>query len=248
MASRKANTLFTLAPLLLSIAISGCATGWNAAFNRPVFSEPPAEISSCADCHDDQYATWNRTRHADPRDMRDVPTQTGRHCEVCHVVPAGHADSPETIAPVSISQQTKTEQNELCGRCHYDKDIVGWNAIDPGGRHGLFMSVGLDGSKYKKQLSCLDCHEGHGRHADMLVTMRAHICFKCHKEAIATMGIVQPINYLTFGKACFGCHSPHGKDTWKQWVYTAVGTYITVDLACNTCHISQNAAWQWWVK
>lgn len=228
--------------------LCGCATAWKDLLGRPYLPEPPGKISACADCHSNEYNTWSRTKHASPTNMKNVPVGNGEYCAVCHVVPAGHEDDPEASKPADIAQQTKTEQNELCGSCHGDRDIVGRHTVDAGGRHGLFMSVGLDATKYKEQLSCLDCHKGHGEHDDMLVTMRAHVCFTCHKEAIVTMGIAQPINYVTFGKTCFACHSAHPRDTWKQWVYTTAGTYATVVLACNACHISQDAAWQWWVE
>lgn len=232
--------------LFAVITVCGCASNSLFSFKRPLMP-PPASIQSCTDCHSDEYATWSRTAHASAKEMKKVPTGTDRLCGACHDVPSAHPDAPDENKPASIATKTKTEQNAVCGKCHFDSSIVGWKDIDPKGRHGLFMSVGLD-EKYKTQLSCLDCHEGHGKHADMLVTSRAHLCFTCHKEAIVTMGIVQPINYLTFGKACFGCHSPHGGSTAKQWTYTAAGTYLTVISACNACHISQSAPWQWWGK
>jgi len=199
------------------------------------------------DCHDSEYDTWSRTDHADNKEMARAKSVADNSCAVCHVVAPAHKDAPDENPPPQISKMSKTEQNSLCGRCHFEKDIMGRAAINPEGRHGLFMSVGFD-EKYKEQLSCLDCHEGHGKHDDMLVTMQAHLCYTCHKEAIVTMGIVQPINYLTFGKACQGCHTVHGGSTAKQLAYTGIGTYLTVGAACNTCHLSKGASWQWWVN
>ena len=199
------------------------------------------------DCHDQEYETWSYTAHADSESMSRTASISDNSCTVCHEVAPAHAEAPDENPPRKIKAMSKSEQNALCGRCHFRKDLFGWSAIDPKGRHGLFMSVGFE-EGYKKQLSCLDCHEGHGKHDDMLVTMKAHVCYTCHKEAIITMGIVQPFNYLTMGKACRACHTVHGASTVKQWAYTCVGTYLTVAATCNACHIAEGASMQWWAK
>jgi len=40
----------------------------------------------------------------------------------------------------------------------------------------------------------------------MLVSITAPVGFTCHKEAIVTMGVFQPFNYLFFGKTCQAYH------------------------------------------
>jgi predicted CXXCH cytochrome family protein len=64
----------------------------------------------------------------------------------------------------------------------------------------------------------------------MLKRIRAHVCFDCHKTAIATMGIFQPVNYVTFGKACQACHTVHGGRTASKVARMTVGV-------CIVCHI-----------
>jgi predicted CXXCH cytochrome family protein len=93
----------------------------------------------------------------------------------------------------------------------------------------MFMSVGFEG--HKRQLACLDCHSGHSGKAKMSAHLRAHTCYQCHKEAIVTMGVFLPINYLTFGKACQACHPLHGGSPASKSARMGVGV-------CVVCHFT----------
>jgi predicted CXXCH cytochrome family protein len=66
----------------------------------------------------------------------------------------------------------------------------------------------------------------------MLKTSRAHTCFGCHKEAVITMGVFQPVNYLTLGKTCVSCHPAHGGSRPHQIARMTVGMAVT----CIVCH------------
>ena len=123
----------------------------------------------------------------------------------------------------------KTDQNTLCGKCHYNQNLFRGSTINPQDKHALFMSVGLEGKK--QQIACLDCHSGHKGGTEMLVTIRAHICFTCHKSAIVTMGIFQPFNYLAFGKFCQACHAIHGGSGTAQATRMGIGV-------CVICHFA----------
>ncbi len=63
----------------------------------------------------------------------------------------------------------------------------------------------------------------------MLAGARAHVCFRCHKTAIVTMGVFQPVNYLTFGKACQACHTVHGGSGLAKVARMSTGV-------CVVCH------------
>jgi predicted CXXCH cytochrome family protein len=82
-------------------------------------------------------------------------------------------------------------------------------------------------------LSCLDCHAGHSARRNMLRGLQAHICFRCHKRAIVTMGIFQPLNYLTAGKTCTSCHAAHGTTKGGHAARMTLGIGAT----CVVCHI-----------
>ena len=210
------------------LVIIGCARTWMyhpIEKFRPVGTVPPASV--CQSCHPDQFGAWKKNRHGDESRMSRVPVAELRECEACHQNTTAHVADPQAKAPAKIAKMTKTEQNSICGKCHYNQELFKGRAINPHDKHGLYKSVGFEGQK--QQLSCLDCHSGHQGKSEMLVRIKAHICYKCHKGAIATMGIFQPFSYLTFGKACQACHAVHGGSKGAQWARMGTGV-------CVICH------------
>lgn len=209
------------------IAISGCAGTW---VTQPIESYKPAEAvppaSACQSCHPEQLETWKNTRHAEMERMAKIPVKELHECGACHGNLAAHIANPGN-KPTSIAKMSKTEQNTLCGKCHYSQQLFGNRAINPHDRHSLFAGVAFEGQP--KQIGCLDCHSGHKGKSSMLVRIKAHICYECHTSAIVTMGVFQPVNYLTNGYMCQGCHTVHGGSTSERWGRMAVGF-------CVVCH------------
>ena len=121
--------------------------------------------------------------------MEKIPVIELRACGACHTGLAAHAAAPENL-PASITKMTKSEQNMVCGKCHYSQKLFGRRAINPHGRHALFADVALEGQP--KQIGCLDCHSGHKGGADMLVRIRAHICYECHTSRSSPWGSFSP--------------------------------------------------------
>jgi len=214
--------------LLVVLIMAGCARTWQF---TPLESYRPAEAvpaaSACQACHKSQYDSWKKTRHSDETRMAIIPINELRECGACHEDTAAHAANPAYKPGTTLARLSKTEQNTLCGKCHYNQDLFGSRAINPQDKHALFMSVGLEGKE--QQIACLDCHSGHKGGSEMLVSIKAHICFTCHKSAIVTMGIFQPFNYLAFGKACQACHAVHGGSSTAQATRMGVGF-------CIICH------------
>jgi predicted CXXCH cytochrome family protein len=217
--------------LLLAVVLltaTGCARTWQ--FN-PIDSYRPAEnvpsVAACQACHQTEYNSWKKTRHASEVHMTIVPVKELRECGACHDNLSAHAADPAVKPGTTPDRLSKTKQNTICGKCHFNQDLFGSAAINPNDKHALFMSVGFEGKK--KQLSCLDCHSGHKGKSEMLVSMKANICFTCHKAAIVTMGIFQPLNYLTFGKTCQACHAVHGGSGGAQAARMGAGV-------CVVCH------------
>jgi predicted CXXCH cytochrome family protein len=224
------NTLTLLLLISTATVIIDCAS-WE--YPELKSMSLPATVpsgKSCAGCHEDEFATWKKTRHGDAKRMQKIGIAQLSECGACHQNLEAHARNPDSAIPASINNLSKTEQNLLCGKCHYNQRIFGLSAINPHDRHGLFMSYGLEGRR--KQASCLDCHQGHLGKADMLKSIRAHTCFRCHKESIVSMGVFQPLNYLTFGKTCLGCHPAHGGSAPEQLGRMAIGAVVT----CFICH------------
>lgn len=214
---------------IAALALFGCARVWQF---TPIESFKPAkavpQATACTPCHQSEYDSWKKTRHASETHMSVIPIQDLRECGACHEGLAAHTIDASVKPGTAPDKLSKTEQNTLCGKCHFSQKLLNNRAINPEDKHALFMSVGFEGKK--KQTACLDCHSGHKGGADMLVSIKAHICFKCHKAAIATMGVFQPFNYLTFGKACQACHAVHGGSSSAQAARMGVGV-------CVVCHV-----------
>lgn len=214
--------------IVLSLLAAGCARTWQ--FTpidsfRPSETVPPASV--CQPCHQNAYDSWKKTRHSSEVHMSMVPVKELRECGACHDNIAAHAADAAVKPGITPAKMTKTEQNRVCGKCHFNQDLFGGAAINPDDKHALFMSVGFEGKK--QQLACLDCHSGHKGGSEMLVSIKAHICFTCHKSAIVTMGVFQPLNYLTFGKTCQACHAVHGGSSGAQAARMGTGV-------CIICH------------
>jgi predicted CXXCH cytochrome family protein len=215
---------------LVVIIAAGCARTW--VFQpletyKPSEANPPAAV--CQPCHQAQFDAWKRTKHSDEKKMAKIPVAELRECGACHVGLAAHAADPAKTPP-PLGKMTKTERNTLCGKCHYNQQVFAGKAINPHDRHALFADVGLEG--WKQQIACLDCHSGHKGGTDMLVRIRAHICYECHTSAIVTMGILFQIpNYVTAGYMCRACHTFHGGSAAERWTYMGVGF-------CVICHFA----------
>jgi predicted CXXCH cytochrome family protein len=186
--------------------------------------------ASCRECHPDQYVTWLGSGHMDVKFMQQIKNPQQRGCGACHDGLTSHLENPAAAAPPSIRGMSTSERNMVCGKCHFDRGILGHNAIDPGHRHGLLMSVGFEG--FERQICCLDCHKGHIGRSEMLRSPKVHACYRCHKEAVITMGVFQPFNYLAFGKVCVSCHPAHGGSAPSQLARMTAGIAVT----CIVCH------------
>ena len=214
---------------LLAIIAAGCARTWiyqPLDSFRPPEGVPPATV--CQPCHQPQVDSWKRTRHAGEKYMAKVTVAELRECGACHDRLAAHAADPGGSRPRHITSLTKTERNTLCGKCHYNLQLFGNDAINPHDRHALFANVALEGQP--KQIACLECHSGHLGKSDMLVRIKAHICYECHTSAMFTMGILfQVPNWLANGYMCQACYTVHGGSATARWGRIGVGF-------CIVCH------------
>jgi predicted CXXCH cytochrome family protein len=222
--------------ILLCVLVGARCSGtgsWD--YTRLAEIPPQGDVpmaNTCMGCHETEYETWKKTGHAKETSMRRITPGQLRECGACHDNLAAHIAAPGENTPEHITALAKSDQNMLCGVCHFNEEVFGHNAINPGLDHGLFTSVGFDEGK-KQQLSCLDCHRGHSGRRNMLQRMQAHTCFTCHKSAIVSMGVFQPFNYLAGGKVCTSCHTPHGTSKAGHAARMTVGVAAT----CVVCHL-----------
>ena len=218
-----------IAPALIALALlSGCTRSWNYdGLSKYEPGGPVAPSSTCQPCHEREFDSWKSSKHAKSSLMSRATPEQSRECGACHENSLAHSEDPGAGLPSNPSRMDKAGQNAVCGKCHFDQDVLGGRAMNPRDRHGLLTSAGFEG--HRKQISCLECHSAHAGKAEMLAGARAHVCFRCHKTAIVTMGVFQPVNYLTFGKACQACHTIHGGSMVSKTARMSVGV-------CVVCH------------
>ena len=224
----KGSVVLCFLVLAAAVVIVGCARTW---MYHPIESYKPSEASPpatvCQPCHQEQFDSWKGTRHADGHRMAKIPVTELHECGACHANLTAHAGDPVSRPP-SVAKMTRTEMNTLCGKCHYNQQLFSRKAINPHDKHALFANVALEGQP--KQIACLDCHSGHKGGSDMLVRIKAHICYECHTSAMVTMGILfQVPNWLTAGYMCQACHTVHGGSASERWGRMGVGF-------CVVCH------------
>ena len=158
--------------------------------------------------------------------MSRVPVTELRECEACHQNTSAHAADPKAKIPAKIAALTKTEQNSICGKCHYNQELFKGRAINP-------TTSTASTRTWVRRTSAAALVPGlpfsHQGKSEMLVRIKAHICYKCHTGATVTMAIFQPFSHLTFGKACQACHAVHGGSSGAQWARMGTGV-------CVICH------------
>jgi predicted CXXCH cytochrome family protein len=229
----------SIVPVLVLLVLAGCSRTREAARIDTVPTGPgSAQAMVCGVCHAAEYASWEKSAHANEALLEKAGAGDLYGCAGCH---SGLPDHLMNTAarPAHIDSLSTGEKNLICGNCHFNREILGKRAFDPEDRHGVFMSVGFDAQH--RRIDCLDCHRVHGGRTDMLRSIRAHTCFHCHEEAIITMGVFQPVNYLFAGKACFGCHTVHGGSEAGKLARMTVGVGAT----CVFCHPDLNLEKSW---
>jgi len=76
---------------VLSFIVVGCAGMW---LSPPIESFKPSETVPpslvCQTCHQDQFDSWKKTRHADGKYMAKIPVTELHECGVCHIDLSAH--------------------------------------------------------------------------------------------------------------------------------------------------------------
>jgi len=214
--------------VMLLLSLLGCSRTWKYPDIKALSTDVPSlDVETCQACHETEYLSWKNTKHSGTKMTERVEFTNLRECGACHSVQSIHVEDPQKLTASNPVNFNKTGQNEECGKCHFNQELFGRRAINPHDRHGILTSAGFEG--HHKQLSCLDCHSGHKGKRAMLSHAKVHVCYDCHKEAIVTMGIFQPLNYVSGGLMCRACHTVHGGSIAGK--VTLMGTGV-----CVICH------------
>ena len=234
-----------------SLALSaGCLGSWHHKDWSPsgdMIPEGMRTAEDCGECHESAVSTWKKTAHADAEEMGEIGLPAPyRECGACHfgigaegtapgesgMHAAELTEDPEAFhdALVSPNSLTKPQVNEMCGRCHFQKEWLGRKSVNPTYKHQLIMDVGFQDAK--KILACTDCHDGHGTRRDMMTRSKSMICYDCHLAV--EMWPFQLLNWPTNGQTCFFCHPPHGAHRAETATRMVVGLAV---VGCLPCHV-----------
>ena len=198
----------------------------------------PAKIS-CATCHSDQQAAYERSFHASALKAGDKAAAT---CVDCHLGPhellsAGDPKSPTHHANIP----------DTCGRCHNQKFVMGARGRPTqayvsyqASVHGQAIAKGVE-----KAAVCTDCHGSHeilaaGNPKSSIFKFNVpKTCGNCHGP------VAQEFNQSIHGQAiargqwqapvCTDCHGIHSIQSHKDPT-SPVSTSNLAKGTCARCH------------
>lgn len=161
----------------------------------------PAETDRiCLNCHLNQPTTVGRIESSHVRNQVS--------CIACHVVHGG--------GPQSLVARRSADVNMLCAKCHADI----WASFQRPYRHRLPEGA----------MSCVDCHNPHGRlfpHMVQTVNANEPGCYKCHGDLRGPFTFEHAPVRL---EGCTACHQPHGSANPRMLIRAQVR------FVCLECH------------
>ncbi len=198
----------------------------------------PGKIS-CAGCHADQQAAYDRSYHAQAIQAGHTQAAT---CVSCH-------GSPHELVPASDPKSRVSHQNipATCGECHGQKYVMeaSGHSAQPftsylQSVHGKAVAAGSD-----KAAVCTDCHGAH----DILSASDSkspifkfnvpNTCAKCHEAVKETY--MQSIHGQAMARGnslapvCTDCHGIHSIKTHLDPNSSVSGANLAA-VTCARCH------------
>ncbi|MFN8670147.1 MAG: hypothetical protein U0164_23385 [Gemmatimonadaceae bacterium] len=225
-----------------TLVCADCHAGYNDGYPH---TKVPQVALTCAHCHEDQGAAYDRSIHA-PNFKKEGDAPTCASCHSAHRV-LGADDPRSPTYPLNVAQ--------LCGSCHNKKKILEAYFDKPAdstartavkdfrkSAHGLAMSkAGLTVSA-----TCSDCHDAHrvlpADSAASTLNRRnvKNTCGACHAGMLATydssahgQALAKGDTTETGNKApvCVECHGGH-----KVVEADDPAWFAGVVQECGTCH------------
>jgi len=198
----------------------------------------PAKIS-CATCHADQQAAYDRSYHAQAIKAGDKQAAT---CVSCH-------GSPHELLITSDPNSRVSHQNipATCGQCHGQKYVMeaSGHSAQPftsyeQSVHGKAVAAGSD-----KAAVCTDCHGAHeilaasDSKSSIFKFNVPNTCAKCHEGV--KQAYVQSIHGQAIARGnslapvCTDCHGIHSIKAHADPNSSVSGANLT-SITCGRCH------------
>jgi len=198
----------------------------------------PAKIS-CATCHADQQAAYDRSYHAQAIKAGDKQAAT---CVSCH-------GSPHELLMASDPKSRVSHQNipATCGECHGQKYVMeaSGHSAQPftsysQSVHGKAVAAGSD-----KAAVCTDCHGAHeilaasDSKSSIFKFNVPNTCAKCHEAVKQTY--VQSIHGQAIARGnslapvCTDCHGIHSIKAHADPNSSVSGANLA-SVTCGRCH------------
>ena len=168
---------------------------------------------TCADCHDDQAATFTQSIHGRLQAYQNLTGTEG--CEVCHGAGGNHVESEDPADIFNPTADLGNQASAACLTCHTTGHTLDWD-----------MSVHAE-----SDVACTACHQMHGNsNKALLVSKEEDLCFTCHLDMKAKFQLPSHHPLKEGFMTCSTCHDSHGGD------YQNIAAGETARDACLNCH------------
>lgn len=204
----------------LTVAIAAIAAPATWAAEPARAAGPDAEV--CKNCHADQFATYNATKHGTKADRRSPASNGG--CLACHTgdanahISAGGGKGVGGMISLSAKTVSAADKNKTCLSCHQaDPRRMQWQASVHAGR----------------DVACTACHQVHtARDKVRDKITQPQVCFNCHKEQRVQINKPSRHPVLEGKVSCADCHNVHGNNPKQMERGSVVET-------CYSCHMEK---------
>lgn len=212
--------------IILTLLSASIIMGWVAAPREARGGDAGANTETCKMCHQDRYAGYAKSIHANKALRRSPANERG--CESCHGPGTTHIQKGggrgTGMIGFSKGKVDAAVKSAQCLACHADfRNLAFW-----------------DMSKHQSSgISCDSCHSIHSGQKKNLKSAQPDLCLSCHRDVRGQIA-KQSHHPLREGKVkCTDCHEPHGGFGTKM---VKAGT---ANELCYKCHAEKRGPFLW---